>query len=646
MRINKISLILLLLFFIISFFLSPGWCDGVKNSVKTDILAQGVINLDVPYQPPGTEDNVLKLIQAGDKDKLDMLLKNEPELLENRDHKGKTPLIIACEMDQIQIAKLLTEKGANVRARDREGLTPLHYAALCNNKELMELLLSRGAEINSRDNKGKTPGMVTAEKGNKEAASYLRFWKVNRIIDKLSNIAWGPLTIILLLGAGLYFTIILKFLQVRAFPHAIELISGKYDDPEHKGEVSHFQALSAALSATVGTGNIAGVATAIALGGPGAVFWMWMVAVVGMLLKYSESLLAQKFRVINEDGSVSGGPMYYLEKGLGQKTMGILFAIFTVIASFGIGNMVQANSVAAPLSAFFTPKDAGPEFQGNIKWIIGLILAVLTAAVIIGGIKRIGSFASKIVPFMCIIYVVGAMYILITNFHNLGDAFQLILKYAFTPASAVGGFAGSTVMFTIRMGVARALFSSEAGLGSSPIAHSAARTDEPVREGLVAMLEPFIDTIVICSMTALVIISTGVWNNGQTSSPLTVTAFRTGLKAAPMIGEYIVTFGLVFFAFSTLVSWSYYGDRSAEYLMGQKAVNIYRWVYVCLIPVGAAMKIDLVWNISDIFNALMAFPNLIGILGLSGVVLTMTNDYFKRKPELEKKFLKKQNNVE
>ena len=645
MRINKTAAFLLLLFVMVTFLQVPGWCDGIENSGKSEILAQGIINLDVPFQPPGDENDIFLLIKAGNKDKLEMLLKREPDLLESRGSYGRTPLHMACEMDQVEIAKFLVEKGANVRSRDRQGLTPLHYAAFCNDKALMSLLLSKGAEINARDGKGKTPRMIAAEKGNKEAEHYLKFWTINNIVGNLGNIAWGPLTIILLLGAGLYFTIILKFLQVRAFPHAIELISGKYDDPEHKGEVSHFQALSTALSATVGTGNIAGVATAIALGGPGAVFWMWMVAVVGMLLKYSESLLAQKFRVINEDGSVSGGPMYYLEKGLGQKTMGILFAIFTVIASFGIGNMVQANSVAAPLSAFFTPKGAGPEFQGNIKWIIGLILAVLTAAVIIGGIKRIGSFASKIVPFMCLIYVAGAMYILITNFHSLGDAFQLILKHAFTPASAVGGFAGSTVMFTIRMGVARALFSSEAGLGSSPIAHSAARTDEPVREGLVAMLEPFIDTIVICSMTALVIISTGVWNNGQTSSPLTVTAFKTGLKAAPMIGEYIVTFGLVFFAFSTLVSWSYYGDRSAQYLLGQKAVNVYRWVYVCLIPVGAAMKIDLVWNISDIFNALMAFPNLIGILGLSGVVLAMTNDYFKRKPELEKKFLKKQNNV-
>lgn len=641
MRINKTAIILFLIFFALALLQVPGWCDGVENSVETETLAQGVINLDVPYQPPGTENNVLLLIKAGDKEKLEALLKKEPELLENRDRHGKTPLHAACELGQAEIAGLLIDKGANVRSRDREGLTPLHYAAFSNNKELMGVLLKKGAELNARDNKGRTPSMIAAEKGDKETVTYLRFWNMNRFIDNMSNIAWGPLTIILLLGAGLYFTIILKFLQFRAFPHAIALVTGKYDDPEHKGEVTHFQALSAALSATVGTGNIAGVATAIALGGPGAVFWMWMVAVVGMLLKYSESLLAQKFRIVNEDGSVSGGPMYYLEKGLGQKTMGVLFAVFTVIASFGIGNMVQANSVAAPLSAFFTPKEAGPDFQGNIKWVIGLILAILTAAVIIGGIKRIGSFASKIVPFMCIVYVAGALYILISNFNTLGDAFKLILQYAFTPTSAVGGFAGSTVMFTIRMGVARALFSSEAGLGSSPIAHSAARTDEPVREGLVAMLEPFIDTLVICSMTALVIISTGVWNNGQTSSPLTVTAFKTGLKAAPMIGEYIVTFGLVFFAFSTLVSWSYYGDRSAEYLMGPKAVTLYRWVYVALIPIGAAMKIDLVWNISDIFNALMAFPNLIGILGLSGVVLSMTNDYFKRKPELDKKILKK-----
>lgn len=584
---------------------------------------------------------------------------------------------------------------------------------------------------------------------------------LEKFIAKAQSFAWGPFTIILLLGAGLYYTIILKGLQFRAFKHAVELIAGKYDDPDHPGEITPFQALSAALSATIGTGNIAGVATAIATGGPGAIFWMWMVGIVGMALKYVSSLLSQKFRVIDKDGVVSGGPMYYLEHGLKQKWLGILFALFTVIASFGIGNMVQANSVAAPVASLYMSRVKGSslireddivswkelmkglrkidnpakerlwllldptskeiiersspdteidyksklcligglntviekkEFYSEdnfkdmkmgdktdyyrkkgirklsdaeiqcfnrllledlypnaiassvtekwVKFAVGLILAFLTAIVIIGGIKRIGAFASKVVPFMCIIYVLGALYVLITHFNVLDDALKLIFTHAFTPTAAVGGFVGSVVMTTIRYGVARGLFSSEAGLGSAPIVHSAAKTDEPVRQGLVAMLGPFIDTLTICTMTALVIISTGVWSNGQTSSVLTMTAFEKGI---PYIGEYIVSFGIIFFAFSTLVSWSYYGDRGAEYLLGHKAVNIYRWIYVLLIPAGAVLQIKLVWNISDVFNALMAFPNLIGVLGLGGVVLAMTKDYFKRKPQMDEKLKKKDN---
>jgi len=578
----------------------------------------------------------------GNKKFLEFLVSKNSDL-KAIDKDGRTALHYAVESGDRDLVEFLIKKGLDVKVKDKSGQTALHFAVKTGDREMVEFLISSGARVNVKDNRGRTPHKIAKEMGNKELAS-LTFTKgVDETISKISNFAWGPLTIILLLGAGLYFTIILKFLQFRAFPHAIELLTGKYDDPEHEGEVSHFQALSTALSATIGTGNIAGVATAIAAGGPGAVFWMWMVAVVGMLLKYASSLLAQKYRVINEDGTVSGGPMYYLEKGLKQKWLGVLFALFTVLASFGIGNMVQANSVAAPLARIFLAKEnQNPTSILSMKFAIGAVLAVLTAAVIIGGIKRIGKFAEKIVPFMCIVYVMGAMFILISNFQYLGGALKSIFYYAFHPMAPVGGFAGAVVMITIRMGVARGLFSSEAGLGSAPIAHSAAKTDEPVREGLVAMLGPFIDTIVVCTMTALVIISTGVWSNGQTSSPLTVTAFRTGMKAFPLVGEYIVSFGLVFFAFSTLVSWSYYGDRSAEYLFGHKAVNVYRWIYVALIPVGAALKIALVWNISDIFNALMVFPNLIGVLGLSGMVLTMTKDYFTRKPELDRVIQEKQ----
>lgn len=477
-------------------------------------------------------------------------------------------------------------------------------------------------------------------KGDPKLAEQSSYEILNEVFKKIGTFAWGPVTIILLLGTGIYYTFLLKGLQFRGFKHALDLIRGKYDNPKDEGEITHFQALSAALSATIGTGNIAGVATAIAVGGPGAVFWMWVVAIVGMLLKYASCTVALKFRKTHPDGTVSGGPMYFLEYGLKQKWLGILFAFFTAVASFGIGNMVQANSVADSFSKLLIK--AGPfeiEKLFATKLIIGIVLAVLTALVIIGGIKRIGRVASAIVPVMSVVYVVGALVILAVNYTKINDALFLIFKHAFTPISARGGFAGAGVMLAIRYGVARALFSSEAGLGSAPIAHSAAKTKEPVREGLVAMIGPFIDTIIICSMTAMVILISDAWTwTGEageqlTGAHLTSTAFNAGL---PFVGHYIVTFGLVFFAFSTLISWSYYGDRCAEYLFGEAAVPVYRWIYVILIPVGAVIKLEMVWNISDTFNALMAFPNLIGILGLSGLVLAMTRDYFKRLPEMKK----------
>lgn len=436
-------------------------------------------------------------------------------------------------------------------------------------------------------------------------------------LDKVDGYVWGPFLIIFLLFTGIFLTIRNRFIQIRKFGHGVGLITGRYEDPRDEGEITHFQALSAALSATIGTGNIAGVATAIVSGGPGAVFWMWVTGALGMVNKYNSALLGLNFRKIHKDGTASGGPMYYLEKGMKVKFLGWLFALFGAIASFGIGDMVQANSVAKPLE----------ENLGIPSLATGLIVALFVGLVIIGGIKRIGKVASKIVPFMCIVYILGALIILLTNFEKLPYAFGLIIKHAFSPTSAVGGFLGATVAQTIRFGVARGLFSNEAGLGSASIAHSAAKTKEPIREGLVAMLGPFVDTIVICSMTALVIISTGAWSSGLTSSPLSALAFDVGL---PGIGKWIVTFGLVFFAFSTMLTWSYYGDRCSEYILGPKAVMPYRWLFLLCIPVGAVVKIDLVWLLTDIMNGFMAFPNLIGILGLSGLVAKMTNEYFSR----------------
>lgn len=438
---------------------------------------------------------------------------------------------------------------------------------------------------------------------------------MQNILDSISSIVWGPVTIILLVGTGILITLLMKGVQIKKFFYGLNLVSGKFDNPEDSGEITHFQALSAALSATIGTGNIAGVGTAVALGGPGALFWMWVTAFFGMALKYAECLLSLKYRVIHADGSVSAGPMYYLEKGLGQKWLGVCFAFFAAIASFGIGNMVQANSVAEPLQTYF-----------NIpKLATGLVIGLLVFAVIVGGIKRIGRVASKLVPFMAFVYVTGALVVIILNIEALPMAFGVIFHDAFTGTAAGGGFAGAAVAQAIRFGVARGVFSNEAGLGSAPIAHGAARTKEPVREGLVAMLGPFIDTIIICTMTGLVIVLTGAYQEGLTGADLTARAFTIGL---PGQGGYIVAFGIVIFAFSTAISWSYYGDRSVEYLFGEKSVLPYRLLYCLLLPVGASVELSLVWTISDIFNALMAWPNLIGLVFLSGVVVRSSREYF------------------
>ena len=444
---------------------------------------------------------------------------------------------------------------------------------------------------------------------------------MEQLLSTVSGFVWGPVTIMLLVGTGVLVALITKAVQLRKFSYAWKLISGKFDNPDDDGEITHFQALSAALSATIGTGNIAGVGTAIALGGPGAVFWMWVTAVFGMGLKYAECLLALKFRTIHKDGTVGAGPMYYLEKGLGWKWMGILFAIFATFASFGIGNMVQANSVAEPvLKTFGIPKLA-----------TGLIIGGLVFAVIVGGIKRIGQVASRLVPFMAVFYVGGALWVIILNVDMIPAAFAMIFSDAFTGSAATGGFAGAALAQAIRFGVARGVFSNEAGLGSAPIAHGAAQTKEPVREGLVAMLGPFIDTIIICTMTAMVILTTnaftltGADGEALTGAVLTAKAFNMGL---PGPGDYIVSIGIIFFAFSTAISWSYYGDRCVNYLFGEKMVMPYRVIYCILLPVGAAVELTTVWTISDIFNALMAWPNLVGLIFLSPVVVKTTKEYF------------------
>ena len=423
-----------------------------------------------------------------------------------------------------------------------------------------------------------------------------------------------PLTFILI-GTGLFVTVSLGFIQVRRLKHSFDVVSGKYDNPDDEGDVTHFQALSAALSATIGIGNIAGVALAVRLGGPGALFWMWVTALFGMALKYAECTLSHKYRVIHEDGSVSGGPMYYIEKGLGPKwkPLAIFFATCAVICSFCTGNMNQANTIAQTFASYNVP-----------IWISGAFIAFMVGLVIIGGIKRIAAVASRIVPTMAVLYVSGALLILLVNYQNIIHSLESIFREAFSLKSGWGG-----LFAVIMWGVRRGLYSNEAGQGSAPIAHAAAKTKESAREGAVAMMGPFIDTIIVCTMTGLAILSTGVLESTDlTGAQLTREAFRQGFTFAPELGSIIVNFSVLLFAYTTMVAWSYYGDRSIEYLIGPKAIKPYRWVYVFFNFLGAILPLSFVWNFGDIALSLMTIPNLIGVLFLTGILKKMTKEYF------------------
>ena len=449
--------------------------------------------------------------------------------------------------------------------------------------------------------------------------------QILNIVNAIAGYVWGVPLLILLVGTGIFLTIRNRLVQWRGFKHSFELISGKYDKPEHKGEITHFQALAAALSATIGTGNITGVATAIAIGGPGALFWMWITAVFGMAVKFASCTLAVMYRKIDSDGHVRGGPMYFIEMGMHRRWrfLAYMFAGCTAIAALGIGNMVQANSVADGFVSLVGQSDTSTGLFVRIA--IGLILAMMVGTVIIGGIKRIGRVASRLVPFMCVIYVGSALLVLVISYDMIIPAFEMIFKHAFTPLSATGGMAGSTIMMTIQQGVRRGVFSNESGLGSAPMAHAAAKVNEPVREGLVAMIGPFIDTLMICTMTGLVIIVSGQWNSGLNGTPLTAEAFETVL---PSWGHLMVSLGLILFAFSTIISWSYYGEKGIEYIFGRKAIRYYKWIYLVFLPIGAAMKLGLVWGLADITNGLMALPNLVALLALSGVVAVAYRKYF------------------
>jgi AGCS family alanine or glycine:cation symporter len=561
---------------------------------------------------------------------------------------------------------------------------------------------------------------------------------IKSVIDAANSVIWEwpaglPLMVAMLLGTGIFLTLRLGFINLRGFRHAVKVVKGDFDDPNDPGDISHFQALTTALSATVGIGNIAGVATAIHYGGPGALFWMWLTAFLGMTTKYTECTLSTHFRKDNPDGSVSGGPMYYIERGLGPKfkPLAVAFACCAVVSSFGSGNSIQSFTMADSFrSDFHLP-----------TWLTGGVSAAIVAAVIIGGIKRIGLFASRVMPAMAILYFTSAVVVLAMRIADLPAAFATIVTSAFQPQAAVAGFAGATFIFTLRWGVKRGLFSNEAGQGSAPIAHAAARTDEPVREGAVALLEPFVDTLVICTLTGLMIVTTGVWkekkldsvpltaqsavtvvserctvgenavlgphcalsppqptpglarprlavedgrvkgarlilNHGfvdgarllvkkkpangtlvlgpggrpqlqdasgrrvekvvlqghvlQNGSPLTAWALSVGLAPIFPWGSYIVTIAVFLFALSTAIGWSYYGDRSAQYLLGERVVLPYKLLFVSMHFVGAIVPLEVVWGFGDAALGLMSFPNLLAINALSGTVARLSRDYFSR----------------
>ncbi|GAB0150857.1 alanine/glycine:cation symporter family protein [Marinobacterium sp. BA1] len=445
---------------------------------------------------------------------------------------------------------------------------------------------------------------------------------IESFISAINGVVWGPMMLVLILGVGLFLSIGLKLMPILRIGTGFRLLWGGRTasaGDEKEGEIPPFQALMTAMSATVGTGNIAGVATAIFLGGPGALFWMWITALIGMATKYSEAVLAVKYRETDEKGQHVGGPMYYIKNGLGKKWawMGVAFAIFGAAAGFGIGNTVQSNSVADVLHANFSIP----------TWISGLVMMILVGAVILGGIKRIGHVAGALVPFMALSYLIAGLIVLAINAHLLPQALDLIFTHAFSPVAAQGGFAGAAVWAAIRFGVARGVFSNEAGLGSAPIAHAAAQTNDPVRQGMIAMLGTFLDTLVICTITGLVIVSSGAWTGGESGAALTSQAFATAL---PGMGNYLVAIALAIFAFTTIIGWSFYGERCVEFLFGIKAITPYRILWILAIPLGATLSLDFVWLVADTLNAMMAIPNLVALALLSPVVFKLTREYFNR----------------
>ena len=443
-----------------------------------------------------------------------------------------------------------------------------------------------------------------------------------QIIDTMREVIWGPGMLALLLGTGIYLSVGLKGISITKIPYAFkQLFKGRKGSGE--GEISPFNALMTALSSTVGTGNIVGVATAIALGGPGALFWMWCAAVIGLATKYAEAVLAVHYRETDELGKKVGGPMYYIKNGLGAnwKWLGMLFAFFGALAGFGLANTVQSNAVSQVLESNF-----------NVPTLVsGIVMSVLVGIVLLGGIKRIAEVAGKLVPLMAIIYLLATISILILNAAEVPAAVFLIVDTAFNGAAATGGFVGATIMLALQSGVARGVFSNESGLGSAPIAHAAAETNSPVRQGSIAMLGTFIDTLIICTMTGLVLVVTGVWDGELHGAAMTSAAFSSQLP----FGDIILTLCIILFGFTTMLGWSYYGERCAEFLLGPKVIVPFRVLWVAGIFLGTQMSLELVWKMSDVLNGMMAIPNLIALVFLAPVVFRLSKEYFAEEQQAE-----------
>lgn len=464
---------------------------------------------------------------------------------------------------------------------------------------------------------------------------------IAKVNGAINNVVWGIPMLVLLIGAGLFLSILTRFVQFRKFGYAMQNTLGKifHKQKAGSGEVTPFQAVTTALAATVGTGNIAGITWAVTLGGAGSIFWLWVSALIGMCTKYSEVVLSVRYRERNQNGDWVGGPMYYITNGLGKnwKWLAALFCIFGTLASFGIGNAVQVGNITTSIHTAIEAFSSNPISQTTVNWVVGVITAIITGLVVIGGIKRLGSVTEKLIPVMSLIYIIACLAVIIANISRLGSVFVMIFRGAFHPSAVVGGVSGFTLKTCITWGVKRGVFSNEAGLGSAPIAHAASSEKDPVKQGLYGIFEVFMDTIVICTLTGITLLISGIDLQYGVKGSTALNAAALATVFGDKLGALIIAVGLSLFALSTILGWALYGSRCCEYLFGSRSIRVFQIVFVVIVVVGATMDLSLAWDIADTLNALMAIPNLIGLLGLSGVVVKLTNDHFKNRSKALKR---------